>query len=356
MFGAQSDGIICIQAYIRQLCDMGGRMKKLTGLGKTLIATDPDKIRLDLAVKNILAFKPLLARIFKEVVSECRDMDLEEIEASIEGDVLISRVYVEGGLTNAGERIDGLSAEAYLNDEGLDKYDIRTYLRLPGSHDAECVKLLINVEAQNEDKPGYDISLRALFYCCRMISAQQGVEFTTDSDDSIKYGNIKKVYSIWICTDTAQKRANSIEKYSINREFLVGTNLDTPRYDILNAIVINISGKHDTSGTDNELIQMLTDLFDERMDGSAKVDKLRKYGLKLTKDVESEVSEMCTYATAMENKGIEKGRSQGISQGILKGKQQEKTDNTKRLAEYFMSQDSNLSRKDAMELAKGILK
>ena len=164
------------------------------------------------------------------------------------------------------------------------------------------------------------------------------------------------MYSIWICTDTAQKRANSIEKYSINREFLVGTNLDTPRYDILNAIVINISGKHDTSGTDNELIQMLTDLFDERMDGSAKVDKLRKYGLKLTKDVESEVSEMCTYATAMENKGIEKGRSQGISQGILKGKQQEKTDNTKRLAEYFMSQDSNLSRKDAMELAKGILK
>ena len=84
------------------------------------------------------------------------------------------------------------------------------------------------------------------------------------------------------------------------------------------------------------------------MDGSAKVDKLRKYGLKLTKDVESEVSEMCTYATAMENKGIEKGRSQGM--------QQEKTDNTKRLTEYFMSQDSNLSRKDAMELAKEILK
>ena len=86
--------------------------------------------------------------------------------------------------------------------------------------------------------------------------------------------------------------------------------------------------------------------------------------MKLTKDVESEVSEMCTYATAMENKGIEKGIRQGISlgislgisQGILMGMQQEKTDNIKRLAEYFMSQDSNLSRKDAMELAKEILK
>ena len=36
----------------------------------------------------------------------------------------------------------------------------------------------------------------------------------------------------------------------INREFLVGTNTDEPRYDIMNAILINISGKHDTDGTD----------------------------------------------------------------------------------------------------------
>ena len=201
-------------------------MEQLTGLGKTILATDPDKIRLDQAVKNILAYKPLLARIFKEVVSECRDMDYDEIEACIEGEVLISSVYVHGGLSNAGERIDGLSTEAYLNEEGLDKYDLRTYLRLPGKKAPERVKLLINVEAQNEDKPGYDISLRALFYCCRMISAQQGVEFSTDADDPVKYGNIKKVYSIWICTETAQKRANSIERYAINRQMLAGSNGD----------------------------------------------------------------------------------------------------------------------------------
>ena len=279
----------------------------LTGLGKTIIATDPDKIRLDQAVKNILAFKPLLARIFKEVVEECQDMDVDEIEACIEGEVLVSKVYVDGGLTNAGERIDGLSTEAYFNDEGLDKYDLRTYLRIPEKDVAECVKLLINVEAQNEDKPGYDIPLRALFYCCRMVSAQQGVEFGTDADDPVKYGNIKKVYSIWICTDTAQKRANSIEKYAVNRSILVGNNSDDPRYDIMNAIIINISGKHNTEDTENDLIRMLTDLFDERINGAEKVEKLREYGLKLTRDVESEVSDMCTYATAMENKGIEKG-------------------------------------------------
>ena len=252
-------------------------MEQLTGLGKTIVATDPDKIRLDQAVKNILAYKPLLARIFKEVMSECQDMGLDEIEASIEGDVLISEVYVDSGLTNARERIDGLSTEAYLNEEGLDKYDLRTYLSLPGMNGSECVKLLINVEAQNEDKPGYDIPLRALFYCCRMISAQQGVEFSTDTDDPVKYGNIKKVYSIWICTEVAQKRANCIEKYSIDRSMLVGSNSDDPRYDIMNAIIINISGKHDTENSENELIRMLTDLFDERISG---IEKGIEQGLK----------------------------------------------------------------------------
>jgi hypothetical protein len=114
-------------------------------------------------VKNVLAYKPLLARIFKEVVQECRGLDVGEVESCIEGEVLVGKVYVDSGLTNAGERIDGLGTEAYLNEEGLDRYDIRTYLRLRGKQKAEHVKLLINVEAQNEDKPGYDIPLRALF-------------------------------------------------------------------------------------------------------------------------------------------------------------------------------------------------
>ena len=283
-------------------------MELLTGLGKTIIAADPAKVRLDQTVKNILAYKPLLARILCEVVLECRGMSTEEIEACIEGEILVSKVYVDGGLSNVGERIDGLNIESFLNEEGLDRYDLRTYLRIPGNKESEHLKLLLNIEAQNEDKPGYDISLRALFYCCRMISAQQGVEFSTDVDDPVKYGNIKKVYSIWICTETAQKRANLIEKYDIRREFLVGRNDDTPRYDIMNAVLVNISRTHDTDGTENELIRLLTDLFDERLNGAEKIKKLKaEYGVQMTKEIEKEVDDMCTYSTAMENKGIEKG-------------------------------------------------
>ena len=62
-------------------------MEQFTEFGKAIIASDPDCIRLDLTVKNILAYKPILSRIFKEVVSECRHMNYEEIEACIEGEM-----------------------------------------------------------------------------------------------------------------------------------------------------------------------------------------------------------------------------------------------------------------------------
>ena len=39
-------------------------MAQLTTLGKTIRSTDPNKIKLDGNVKNIVAYKPLLARIF----------------------------------------------------------------------------------------------------------------------------------------------------------------------------------------------------------------------------------------------------------------------------------------------------
>lgn len=282
-------------------------MKQLTEFGKVIQTTESIKNKLDKTVKRILAFKPLLARIFKEVVVECQKMSFEQIEKCIEGDVIINEVPVDDIPL---EKISGLHTEAPQADGEYITYDVMTYLKIP-EKDNNYIKLIINIESQNEDQPGYDISLRALFYCARMISSQQGKEFTTHKDDPIKYGNIKKVYSIWICTETAQKRANSIEKYDIKRDFLVGYNNDNPRYDILTAILINISEKHDTAGTDNETIKLLTDLFDERMTGEVKAARLQEnYGLSMTREYE-EVIGMCTYADAIEQKGIEKGIEKG---------------------------------------------
>ena len=295
-------------------------MESLTEFGKTIISVDSMKMKLDRSVKEVLSFKPLLARIFKEVVEECSDLSYEEIEACIEGTPQIDEIPVDNGLSNTIQKIDGLRTENYIEGESVIIYDIRTYLRLPSKTSAKEIKLIINIESQNDDKPGYDLSLRELFYCCRMISSQDGVEFTTHTDDPVKYGNIKKVYSIWICTGTAQVRANSIEKYGIYRKFLYGTNKDNPRYDIMNVIQINLSKTFNTDGVENGLVKLLTDVFDERMTKDQRLKTMKEtYGLPVTKEFE-EAMKMCTYADYIEQKGIEQGISQGIEQGITKGK------------------------------------
>lgn len=345
-------------------------MEQLTGLGKAVMTTDPDKLRLDRSVKNILAYKPILTRIIKEAVTECHDMDYDEVEACIGEKVLISKMPVDSGITNMPERIDGLNTEAFLNYEGLDRYDIRTYLliskgRMAGEGGGrasgcrtgrveadgdEVIKLLINVEAQNEDKPGYDLPLRALFYCCRMISAQQDVEFTTNKDDPVKYGNIKKVYSIWVCTEAAQIRANSIEKYDISRKFLYGYNPDTPRYDILEAVLINISEKRDTGDSDNELINMMTCLFDTRISAVEKVRQLKDdYHLRVSRNIDEEVALMGSFADGFEKKirrEVEQELKGDYDRKLAESRQQ--TEESKKEAEESRQQAEE-SKKEAEE-------
>ena len=69
------------------------------------------------------------------------------------------------------------------------------------------------------------------------------------------------------------------------------------------------------------MYESLNDYLDEKL-SEKEIDKYKKlkseYGLSMTKEVESEVTGMCTYATAMENKGIKKGIEKGISKGMKK--------------------------------------
>lgn len=283
-------------------------MNKLTETGKVIVSTSPEEIKLDKQIKRVLACKPILARILAEVVEECKGMSYDDVESCIEGEILIEEIPVEPGLSN----IVGSSQEDYQNLEGMIRYDLRTYLMLPNQKEPQLAKILIDVEAQKDENPGYDIPVRGLYYGCRMISSQLSTEFSVDTNDPVKYGNVKKVYSIFICTETSQKRANCIEKYSIKKEMLCGENNDSPRYDLLSAIIVNLSRKHDCGNTDNKLIHFLTDLFNEEIPGNKKIDLLEKeYHLRLTEEIEKEVLTMCTYTTSVKEKGIEIGSEIG---------------------------------------------
>lgn len=282
-------------------------MSNLTNLGESIDLADR-QIKLDGHIKNVLAYKPVLARIFKETISECKDMQLEEIESCIEGDVLIEVVGLNPGTSNIS-KIEGKSQEDFVKDEGKVTFDLRTVLRIPSIERGITVKLLVDVEAQKEDTPGYEISERAIFYCCRMISSQLSTEFTNSSADKVKYGNLKKVYSIWICTETSQIRANTIERYNIQRQvFPKKEEKFEPRYNLMEAIIVNISQNHDTEYSENELINFLTDLFNEELDSDKKISLLKnKYNLPTTTWFEREVADMTAYSAGLERKGIEKG-------------------------------------------------
>ncbi len=282
-------------------------MKHLNSTGNAISAINPAEIKLDKQIKIVLSLKPILSRILKAAVEECKDLSYEEIEKCIEGKPEVDVVPVEA------INITGQSQEDYQLGEGLIRYDVRTYLKLPSMKSSECFKILIDVEAQKDDSPGYDIPVRALFYCCRMISSQLNREFTTNSNDDKKYGNIKKVYSIWICTETVQYKANSIYRYHINEQLLVGNKSQNVRFDLMEAIIINLSKKHDLRDCDNPTISFLTDLFDETQTADEKLEKLeKKHHLKVTEEISKEVKDMCTYTSNLKSSSVDEGLNLGL--------------------------------------------
>ena len=280
-------------------------------LKQTLTATEPDEIKLDRSVKRILADKSILARILKETVEECCEMSYDDICQCIEGDVDIEQVPVNPGLTNM---IRGNATEDTVPGEGCVYYDIRTYLQIPGTKPCG-IKILLNVEAQKNDSPGYDVPERAIYYGCRMISSQLDTEFTNHSDDPVKYGNIKKVYSIWLCTESAEIRANRIVRYRLNRELIFAPDgadaEDGKRYDLMQIVMIYISRHHTGHDSENTLIRMLTDLFNEEVAAQEKIRLLEdEHQLPMSDATKKEVVDMCTYTAMIEEKGLEKGRAE----------------------------------------------
>ena len=113
--------------------------------------------------------------------------------------------------------------------------------------------------------------------------------------------------------EASQKRANTIERYSIQRQVYPKEKEGmSSRYDLMEAVIVNISAKHDDEDSESELIQMLTDLFNENLSAQEKVDTLKsKYGVPTTYELEEEVAGMTVFAANLIKKGLEEGLEKG---------------------------------------------
>ena len=275
-----------------------------TTLSKTMAAST-EKEQYDAACKRLLAEKIILAWIMKNTIKEYASYSVQDIANQyIEGTPQIGEVPVLPDETNP--RISGTGVEDTTITEGTITYDIRFMAILP--QNGELVRMIINLEAQNDFYPGYPLIKRALYYCSRMISAQYGTEFTKSH-----YEKIKKVYSIWICMNPPENRKNSITKYSITEQNLVG-DVKEPHenYDLITAIMICLGD--DSDNEPDSLLRLLDILLSSDRNVNEKKQLLENdFQISMTEHLERGVSEMCNLSKGIEEKGIQ----QGIEQGTL---------------------------------------
>ena len=154
-----------------------------TELKNTVASTDKDA-QYDVSAKRLLGQKHILAHILVKTVKEFTGMNPKDIVPLIEGEPCISTIPIEPGLTNTvtennGERLIGLNGENAEINEGLIRFDIIFYVRMPVQNGikGELSQIIINVEAQKSEPTEYDILNRAIFYGSRMISSQKGRDF-----------------------------------------------------------------------------------------------------------------------------------------------------------------------------------
>lgn len=196
--------------------------------------------------------------------------------------------------------------------EGTVTYDIRFLAVAPVS--GELIRLIINIEAQNDFYPGYPLIKRGIYYYSRMISSQYGTEFTESH-----YENIKKVYSIWICMNPPKNRENSITRYYIAEENLVGKVKERKAdYDLMAAVMICL-GKEEED-TDTDVLKLLNVLLSTETGSEDKCQILEEdFHIKMTQTLEGEVSLMCNLSKGVEEKGIQKGIQKGRQEGRQEG-------------------------------------
>ena len=284
-------------------------MNTNTTIAKNIRVAD-EKASYDAACKRLLSEKIILAWIMKNCLEEYQDCDVNEIaEKYIEKTPQISEVAVAPDESNKVSMIHGAGNEDVSLTEGTVTYDIRFLATAPVS--GELIRLIINIEAQNDFYPGYPLIKRGIYYCSRMISAQYGTEFTNSH-----YENIKKVYSIWICMNPPKSRENSITRYYIAEENLVGSVKEQKAdYDLMAAVMICL-GKETDSGTD--LLKLLNVLLSTETGSQDKCQILEEdFHIRMTQTLESEVLLMCNLSKGVEEKGIQKGIDKGITAMIL---------------------------------------
>ena len=213
-------------------------------------------------------------------------------------------------------KVQGMGNEDISQNEGTVYYDVRFNAIAPSIEEHGNIRLIINAEAQNRFKPKYPLTKRAVYYGSRLISAQNGTVFTKSD-----YQKLCKVYSIWICVNPAKKFRNTITRYSLKPETIIGNAVEAPEnYDLINIVMVCLGKMEEWN--DNNLIKFLGVLFQNELSAREKKDILeRDFNIPMTETFESEVDDMCNLSQGVAEEAMQQGRThiliELVNDGVL---------------------------------------
>ena len=209
--------------------------------------------------------------------------------------------------------IQGMGQEQSSVTEGNVTFDIYFNAIVPGTE--EPVHIIINMEAQGDFYPGYSLLKRGFYYAGRMLSAQKGTVFAESH-----YNKLRKVYSIWLCTDPPDYRKNTITSYHITETNLVGNvKEELTNYDLLTIIMICLDTEKNAKY--DGILKLLGVLFSKEATPAEKKQILQDdFNIPMTQNFERKVAYMGSLADGIEARGIKKGKELGKSEGIAIGK------------------------------------
>ena len=320
-------------------------------LYKAMAATEA-KAQYDACAKRLLGNKSILAHILVKAVDDFKDMSPVDVETYIEGEPYIAVVPVEPGLTNTegknrnghnnkgkdenkskcdnksthdikgkresigknnkSKRLVGFNTETGEINEGIVRFDIVFYVRLPRSNKNNGVlsQVIINIEAQKSEPSGYNIMDRAVFYVSRLISSQKGRDF-----ENSNYSDIKRVYSIWICMNMEEDCMSHVH---LTKDDILGNHEWKGRLDLVNIVMIGLAKEIPEHSDQYELHRLLGALLSQNLTVSEKIDIIgNEYDIQTNDDLRKGVNTMCNLGEGIEERGIEKGIEQQTVHLIL---------------------------------------
>ena len=266
-----------------------------------------DKAQYDTRVKRLLAQKSILAHILVKTVDEFKGMKPEDVVKYIEGEPSISVVPVEPGLANmektdaTGQRIVGLNTENAEINEGLVRFDIIFYVRMPfivGRKNG-LSQIIVNIEAQKDEPTEYKILNRAIFYVSRLISSQKERDFVNTN-----YDDIKQVFSIWICMNMDD---NSLSHIHLTKDEMLKPCNWKGNLDLLNIVLIGITNEIPEHDEKYEMHRLIGALLSSELKEQEKLDIIEhEYNIPISQEFREDVSIMCNLSQGIEDKAIAK--------------------------------------------------